>query len=403
MKLFKSEKLNNVCKLGLVWISYIALIVLLFMSFKYINKGVISFISVLQPFIIAFVFAYLLNTPWKWTISTLESFKFFKKHTILNKIVSTFVVYIIAISAVVGLIIFIVPQLSDSIILVLGDLPDLLKGIESSLKEFLEGTSPMATFLATYDFSLDSTVYSVINDLIESAKSWGPKVYDGVITVTTFLKDTLLGLFISIYMLFYKEKAIKGLSKMAYAFLPEKWNKGLLHVLKSVDNAFGGFIIMKSIDSVIIGLICFIAMSVFGMEYAVLSSVIVGITNMIPIFGPIFGCIPGAVLLLFTNIVHFWVYLAIILGIQQFDCHVLTPALVSAKIDIPPIWVLFGVIVCGGLMGIGGFFLGVPLVAVIYSLCYEFVEKRVSDKGAKVVTMSADSTLHSDVKSEDAN
>ena len=118
--------------------SYIALIVLLFMSFKYINKGVISFISVLQPFIIAFVFAYLLNTPWKWTISTLESFKFFKKHTILNKIVSTFVVYIIAISAVVGLIIFIVPQLSDSIILVLGDLPDLLKGLESSLKEFLE-------------------------------------------------------------------------------------------------------------------------------------------------------------------------------------------------------------------------------------------------------------------------
>ena len=178
-------------------------------------------------------------------------------------------------------------------------------------------------------------------------------------------------------MLLYKEKAKVGASRLLRAFLPEKARNWVIHFVHCLDISFSGFMLTQALNSLIVGIVCFILMSLIGMPYALISSVFVGVCNMIPIFGQIIGAVPGAVLLLFTDVSLFWGFIIMIVCIQQFECHILTPSMVSAKISIPPIWVVFGVIVCGGLLGVIGFFIGVPIVAVIYTLVNEEISRRV--------------------------
>lgn len=377
MKILKNEKSDNICKIGITLLSYVFLLVVLIMLLPDIWAGTLSFVNVLQPFIIGFVIAYFLNPAWKKIMSFMNRSKLFSKHPILTKAVSITFLYIVLILLIITVIVFLIPEITNSVVTVTSDLPVLFNSFKTDMEVLLSDKGDISKMVTEHFSQYSDTLMTVFSDMLALSKDGVVKLYDVVMDVTNLLKNFFLGLFISIYMLLYKEKAKVGASRLLRAFLPEKARNGVIHFVHCLDISFSGFMLTQALNSLIVGIVCFILMSLIGMPYALISSVFVGVCNMIPIFGQIIGAVPGAVLLLFTDVSLFWGFIIMIVCIQQFECHILTPSMVSAKISIPPIWVVFGVIVCGGLLGVIGFFIGVPIVAVIYTLVNEEISRRV--------------------------
>lgn len=381
MKIFKDEKLNSGFKVGSSLLIFAAILVVFVALLPKIMTGTLTFINVLQPFIIGFVIAYFLNPAWKKLMGFMNRAKIFSKRPKLTKAISLIFLYIVTIMLIVSAIVFIIPEVIQSFGELTVDLPDLFNKFKVEVEEFVKDNKFLKDNIWTYVSQYSETLMSVVTDMIVLSKDGVVKLYDVVMDVTNVIKNLLLGMFISIYMLLYKEKAKDGAYRFTNAFLSEKVRNWVNHFVHCLDISFSGFILTQALNSLIIGVVCFILMSIFGMPYALISSIFVGICNMIPIFGQIVGAVPGAVLLLFTDVSLFWGFIIMIVCIQQFECHILTPSMVSAKISIPPIWVVFGVIVCGGIMGVIGFFIGVPIVAVIYTLINEGIDKKLDKKG----------------------
>lgn len=192
------------------------------------------------------------------------------------------------------------------------------------------------------------------------------------------------GLIISVYLLTGKEKLILTFKKILYAFLPDRWADYVMHVGHVANRSFGGFLNGQIIDASIVGLLCFLGMSVMRMPYAMLSSVIVGVTNIIPYFGPIIGAVPGVVLLLLTNPIKAVLFVVLIVCIQQIDGNFLSPRIVGSSIGVSGVWVLFSIIVGGKLFGIPGMVAGLPTFSVIYVLVREQAHRRLLAKNRQI-------------------
>ncbi len=186
------------------------------------------------------------------------------------------------------------------------------------------------------------------------------------------------------YMLASKEKLCKQAKAVVVAYLPVKVSRFLIKVTDMSDAKCGKFIIGKIIDSAIIGLICFIGLTIFKFDYALLISVIVGVTNVIPFFGPFIGAIPCAFLLLLIDPVQCFWFVVFVIILQQFDGNFLGPKILGDTVGISGFWILFSVIIGGGLFGVGGMLLGVPVFAVVYTLVAEGVFTRLKKKVAFV-------------------
>lgn len=381
LKIFKDDKLNSGFKIGSSLLIFAAILVVFLSLLPKLYGGTLTFINVLQPFIIGFVIAYFLNPAWKKLMGFMNRAKLFSKRPKLTKALSLIFLYIVTILLIVSVIVFLIPEIVDSVTSVTADLPSLFNSFKEETREFLNSHGDLTKAIGEQLSGYSDTLMSVVSEMVVLSKDGVVKVYDIVMDVTNILKNFFLGLFISIYMLLYKEKAKDGAYRFTHAFLSEKVRNWVNHFVHCLDISFSGFVLTQALNSLIIGIVCFILMNIFGMPYALISSVFVGICNMIPIFGQIVGAVPGAALLLFTDVSLFWGFIIMIVCIQQFECHILTPSMVSAKISIPPIWVVFGVIVCGGLMGVIGFFIGVPIVAVIYTLINESIDKKLDKKG----------------------
>ena len=202
----------------------------------------------------------------------------------------------------------------------------------------------------------------------------------------SWIMNILLGIIISIYMLINKDKLIAQVKKLLYAIFPETVANKTVNVTRKTHEIFGGFLTGKLLDSFIIGIICFVVMSIFDIKYALLISIIVGVTNIIPFFGPFIGAVPSV---FFLMIVDFWQavwFIVFIIILQQFDGNYLGPKILGSTIGLSPFWIIFSVIVMNGLFGIFGMFVGVPLFAIIYTLVKEFAENRLNKKELPVAT-----------------
>ena len=178
--------------------------------------------------------------------------------------------------------------------------------------------------------------------------------------------NVLIGIIISIYVLMSKEEFIGQSKKLMYALLPGKSANAVIHTVHKSNEIFGGFISGKLLDSLIIGILCFICLSLMKMPYTVLVSVIVGVTNVIPFFGPYLGAIPSAILIMLANPIQGVYFILFILILQQFDGNILGPAILGESTGLSSFWVVFAILVGGGIFGILGMIIGVPAFAVIF-------------------------------------
>ena len=349
--------------------------------------GQISWItSVVRPFTFGLVIAFVLNRPFRMIRSRLY-IPLLKKTGLSEKKVSS-ISGILSILSVYFLLFFVTGLLISSVI------PELISSIESfsgNMDTYLNLITTLISRIAV-QFQLDSEVVKLLNtyweDLLagigQMLNTLLPALVSFSMGAATSIYNVFSGLIISVYLLTGKEKLILTFKKILYAFLPDRWADYVMHVGHVANRSFGGFLNGQIIDASIVGLLCFLGMSVMRMPYAMLSSVIVGVTNIIPYFGPIIGAVPGVVLLLLTNPIKAVLFVVLIVCIQQIDGNFLSPRIVGSSIGVSGVWVLFSIIVGGKLFGIPGMVAGLPTFSVIYVLVREQAHRRLLAKNRQI-------------------
>ncbi len=234
----------------------------------------------------------------------------------------------------------------------------------------------------TISKEVQTALTQVFNLLYDFIANFLTQVVSIATRVASSVIEVVMGVIISVYMLTDKEKLIAQLKKILSAFLPGRVMDEVLRVAHDSNQKFSGFITGKIIDSTIIGIICAVGMLLFKMPFVALVSLIVGITNVIPYFGPIIGAVPGVILVLIggdlTQAILFGVF---ILGLQQFDGNILGPAILGQSTGLSAMWVVFAILLFGGLYGFVGMLIGVPLLAVIFGVLRSIVNALLRRKG----------------------
>ena len=237
---------------------------------------------------------------------------------------------------------------------------------------------------------------SRLEDIYELSEKWLKNldlesafvsITSGVYNVVKEILNILIGFVASVYMLLSKDTFHAQLKKMAVAFFPEARCDRLLDVCRRTNKIFSGFIVGKLIDSLIIGVLCYFGMLILKLPYPVLIATIIGVTNIIPFFGPIFGLVPSALLILLINPWQCLYFVIFVLCLQQFDGNILGPHILGDSVGLSSFWILVSITVAGGIFGFSGMVLGVPNFAVFYSLFSDLVNRRLIQKGKTLKTM----------------
>ena len=213
-----------------------------------------------------------------------------------------------------------------------------------------------------------------------------PNLFGGVMRFTSGLLDVVVGIIIAIYLLLSKEIFYAQVKKLLFAFFPRRVAQATLNLTHDSNTIFCGFISGKILDSAIIGVLCFIGCSVLQMPYTVLVSFIVGVTNVIPYFGPFIGAIPSIFIIMIADPLKSLVFAVFVLILQQLDGNIIGPKILGDSTGLSAFWVIFAVTFFGGLFGFVGMLIGVPTFAVIYALVRNFAEFKLGRKGLKTQT-----------------
>ena len=361
-----------------------------------ISKTVRTILAVLKPIIYGMVIAYLLNPLVKWTEQRMMHFleKHFpklKKKQALARGCGIFVAIVLMLVVIVELLNMMIPQLYVSI-------RDMIFNVPNQLNTFVKAFNKMHSSNTTVGIMLENVMEEATtfiqtwmrSDLMDKVNEWMTQLTAGVVLMVKEIFNFIIGIIVSIYILFSKEKFTKQSKKVIYAiFKPDDANL-ILHLAGKSNEIFGGFIIGKIIDSAIIGVLCFIGLSIMDMPYTLLVSVVVGVTNVIPFFGPYIGAIPSVILILLADPIKGLYFLIFILILQQFDGNILGPKILGNSTGLSSFWVVFSILIGGGLFGIVGMILGVPTFAVIYYIVNMLVNNRLKRKNLPTDTSEYD-------------
>lgn len=359
-------------------------------NFGVFLSGASFFLSLISPFLYGFAIAFLVNPVMKFCERVFFSKIRGDKFAGLRRALALLVSFLFVAALLFAFLSFVIPQLAQSITSLVNNIPSYIQAIQSWMTEMVEKLSLPEAFMG----SINDSVEGVMTQSAEILGKVAPMLLDATINITTFVKNGVIGLIISVYMLLSKEKFFAQLKKVLYALLPKHYVEHLVGVTHKTNTTFSGFISGKLIDSLIIGVLTFLVLSVFQMPYALLVSVIVGITNVIPFFGPFIGAVPSAIIILIENPFKCLLFVIIIVVIQQIDGNIIGPKILGDSTGITAFWVIFAILVGGGLFGFLGMFIGVPTFAVIYSLVRTQIERSLEKKGLPTDTGSYASEEH---------
>ncbi len=367
--------------------------------FALVNHGsILSFLkkasAVLSPFTYGFIIAYLCNPIMIFCEKKLFSFKKSKKDmSKLRRILSLILAMITLLAAISVMIYTLIPQLINSY-------EDLGKQLNTYIENFQKIADSLvneyserftgihyknlSALLAEYDISFSfkdilTSSYSILQTAANYAIDYAGKLVGGV-------KNGVLGFIIAIYLLLAKEKLCAQAKKILNALFSRRTYLNCVRLARYTHRTFGGFIIGKLLDSLIIGILTFFVLWIFNIPYYPLVAVIVGVTNIIPFFGPFIGAIPSAFIILIASPSKALWFVLIIIIIQQLDGNVIGPKILGDSIGISALWVIIAITVAGGFFGFAGMLLGVPATAVIYVLFKQHIEKKLRHKNAPVNT-----------------
>ncbi len=346
--------------------------------------------DVLLPFIVGLALAYLLAPFYdlirKWTYPLFAGKKAKPRRFAggASKTAATIASILLLFVIVGGLLSMVIPQAYQSISNLITTLPEkstaVLEWINETAEKLGKGDA-LATWLSKSITWVTSTVMAwVQNDLLPNLGSIAMDVSTGLVSVIGTVTNVFIGVIICVYTLNSKELFAAQAKKLVYALFKIPTANYLVSMTRYVDLTFGKFINGTLIDSVVLGVVCFVGMSIFRMPYALLISVIVGLFNVVPIFGPIAAAVVGTFFVLLEDPVKAIIFVVFILVLQQIDGNVIAPKIIGDQTGLSSFWVIFAIVVGGGLFGLIGMILGVPTFAVIYTVIAQLVKGRLQKR-----------------------
>jgi len=341
-----------------------------------------------SPLIFGAVIAYLLNTLVRFLeIKVIFRFckwrriKITKKAKKIVRAICVFLTVIIALLGIYALMAMLIPQLFQSITNIALHFPHYMDTIQAWLANIFDNNPELRQFSSEFFENLESHAQTWLNhELVPEINSLLRNFSSGLFEILNFLKNALIGLVISIYLLYGKENFIARGKQFMYSMFRVESVNHVIRDLQYVNTMFGNYLIGAVVDSLIIGVLCYAGMSIFRMPYAVLISVIVGVTNIIPFFGPYLGAVPSTFLILLINPIQALYFALFILALQQFDGNILKPRIFGNSTGLSSFLVITAIIIGGELFGIFGMFVGVPVCAVICTIIRSHMLRRLEQK-----------------------
>ncbi|MDE6798655.1 MAG: AI-2E family transporter [Ruminococcus sp.] len=381
MKINWNEKYTTVSVYTVITFTACIVVYAFIINFTGIGGIIHTVLDVTSPVIWGLIIAYLLNPVMKWIEKRVKRFtEKTKKRPKLTRAVSVTITMIVFIAMLIALCSIIVPQVTDSLMGIIDNIGTYFNNLEKWINGILAKYPKILSLANSQIENVETTLMNTINQVMPKIGDLMKVITDGTLTFIMAIKDFLIGVIVSVYFLIDKEHFQAGMKKIIYAFFPQKASSGVLRICSQVNASISGFISGKIIDSIIIGCLCFICMTIMKLDFTILIAVIVGITNIIPFFGPFIGAVPSAVLLLVSSPKQVIPFLILIFVIQQLDGNIIGPKILGQSIGISAFWVLFSILVGGGLFGFAGMILGVPIFAVLHSLINQFVNYRLEIK-----------------------
>lgn len=323
--------------------------------------------SLMMPFLIGLVIAFVLNG----VMNLFEHRVYHKLAKSQNprarkmlrplSLATTYLLMIVAISILVTVV---VPQLADSVMQLSNNVPGYL----NSLTELAQRLSNDIKLPAEVWQEISAWFQSVAKELITFVVNFVPRLLNMVISFGGSLFTGFIGIIVSIYILSSKEKLLSQMARLNRAFMPEKAADRVADAAEITGKTFSNYVTGQLTDALIVGVVSVIGLSLLGFQYAMLIGVVMGITNIIPFFGPFIGAVPGFIITFMVSPVRALWYILFVVVVQQVDGNIIAPKIIGESVGLPPLWVLFGVTVGGGLLGMAGMVLGTPIFAVLYIL-----------------------------------
>ncbi|EGS9999585.1 AI-2E family transporter [Clostridium perfringens] len=371
---FKNNKIKDYIFLS----TYIVLLIFFFINIKDIMNFLYKFLGILKPFIWGIAIAFILNIPVKLIEKNLGNSKFFKGIKRSFSITLTFIFFILAITL---FILFVIPQLLSSISTLMNSIPEYL----SQFEKFLEVN-------AINNSQSQVMMQNIINELLNMWKEILKVTSQIVGTSLGYLLDFTLGitygvinfflaLILAIYMLASKEILISQLKLIIYAFFNKNKADRIIELGKMCNEMFSKFILGQCTEALVIGVLCFIGMLILKMPYALLISVVIGVTALIPVFGAFLGTIPSAFIILIIDPIKALWFIIFIIVLQQLEGNLIYPRVVGSSIGLSALWVMFAMIVGGSLFGIIGMLIGIPIFGVVFKILKRVANRKINEKG----------------------
>lgn len=399
-------------KLGLtVFAAGAALIVLyqVIVHFDKVQEGLSVIRDILSPFIFGLVMAYLLcpvyNTVVRRMYHVLKD-RLPRRKMALRwaRVMGTIMAMLTLTGIVGGLFALVLPETVRSILGLIQMLPDRLTDlIEWGENTFTADRYPEAAQAIEVLIKKfrDTFMEWTENDLMPMVGEYMAQISMGVYITLRTLLNLLIGIIVCVYFLNSKELFKAQTKKLISATMNKEKSDEIFEFAYFTNRTFGGFVNGKLIDSLIIGILCFILMTIFKLPYTILVSTIVGVTNFIPFFGPFIGAIPSALIICLASPVKALYFLLLVLGLQQFDGNILGPKILGGTTGLSSFWVMFAIIVGGGLFGFTGMVLGVPVFAVIYYYFSRYIKKRLARKNLPTETVEYEEFNKYDINRKD--
>ncbi len=352
-------------------------------------SGLVSLmISALEPVIYGILIAYLLNRVliiFENKVFIRLTRRMFKKSPVKAKkaarIFSIVLIMVLLIWVLAGLMIIVLPEIFASVEKLVLSSQDYLTAAINWIQEVLDG------------YALEDVAVEWVNSISGSLINWLQtkllpglgdviaNITGGMISVIATVVDIFIGLIISVYVMYNKEIFCAQVKKVAYSVFGVRTANVIIAETKAVDDAFGNYIVGTLIDAVIVGLLNYIFMMLMGMPYVVLITLLVSLTNIIPMFGPLIGAVPSTLLLLLENPTQALIFVIFTVILQQVDGQILKPRIHAARTGLSGFWIMFAILFFGGLFGLVGMLIGVPLTTVLYSIIKRVNNRRLRRRG----------------------
>lgn len=340
---------------------------------KQVKDVLTSLLGILSPFLFGAAFAFLLNKPSNWVEKWLESNTRMKPRR--RRLTAVAAVFVASILVLIGIIAFIIPSLVDSI----RQFAKNLAVYSASYSEFLISLG--------HSFGLNSAQSEALLKqldlfpaLAEALNAFLPRLADMGMDVLRFIMNLFIALASCFYIMLDRDSLLAGCKKMAYSLFSRSTAQYMSMYSKDVQNVFEKYIIGSLLDALIVGIATYIGALIADIPYAPMFAVLIGVTNIIPVFGPFLGGVPSVVLLFLIKPWYGFISALFILILQQVDGNVIKPIILGDQLGMSSFWILFSVSLGGALFGIAGMFLGVPVFALIYAAVRDFADLRLQER-----------------------